>query len=136
MRKQYHNLDQIAHLADKVNEACIVIDDGKCLALIHSGAQISTVSNEIVKQLGLKIHQLDRILKSETMGGGDIPYMGYVEDNLKISEVKAFNKDVLMIVIEDSTYAQQVPIQLGTLHIDRALDLISEKEITKLSTKC
>ena len=37
-------------------------------------------------------------------------------------------------MIEDSTYAQQVPIQLVTLHIDRALDLISQKEITQLST--
>ena len=61
--------------------------------------------------------------------------MGYVEVNLKIAEIKAFNEDVLMLVIEDSTYAQWVPIQLGTLHINRALNLISDKEITQLSTK-
>ena len=40
-----------------------------------------------------------------------------------------------MLVIEDSVYAQWVSIQLGTLHIDKVLDLISEKEITQLSTK-
>ena len=40
------------------------------------------------------------------MGAGDIPYMGYVEVNLKIPEIKAFNEDVLMPVTEDSTYAQ------------------------------
>ena len=57
-----------------------------------------------------------------------------MEFNLKIPAIKAFNKDVLMLVIEDSKYAQ-VPIQLGKLHIDRALDLISEKEITQLRTK-
>ena len=40
-----------------------------------------------------------------------------------------------MLVIEDSTYVHCVPIQLGMLHIDRALDLISNKETTQLSTK-
>ena len=40
-----------------------------------------------------------------------------------------------MLVIDDSTYAKHVLIQLGTLHIDRALYLISEKEIMQLSTK-
>ena len=61
--------------------------------------------------------------------------MGYIEVNLKIPEIKAFNEDVLMLVIEDSAYAQHVPIQLGMLHIDRALDVISDKEIIQLSIK-
>ena len=135
MRKQYHNLDPIACLVGKVNKACILIDEVECLALIDSGAQISTFTIEFVKQLGLKIHQLDRILKFETTGGGDIPYMGYVEVNLQIPKIKAFNEDLLMLVTKYSAYAQWVPIQLGTLHIDKILDLISEKEITELGTK-
>ena len=40
-----------------------------------------------------------------------------------------------MLVIEDSTYVQWVPIQLGTLHIDRALDLVRDQELEHLSTK-
>ena len=134
IRKQYHNPDPIAHFIGKVNEAHILIDDVECLALVDSGAQISTIITEFVKQLGLKIHQLHRILKVETTRGGDIPYMGYAEVNIKIPEIKAFNKDVLMLVIEDCACAQYIPIQLGTLHIDRDLNLISEKEITQLST--
>ena len=62
----------------------VLIDDVECLALIDSRAQISTITIEFVKQLGLKIHQLDRILKFETTGEGDIPYIGYVATNLKI----------------------------------------------------
>ena len=107
----------------------------ECLAHLDSGTQISTISIKFGKQLGLKIHQLDRILKFETTGRGDIPYTGYVEVNLRIPDIKAFNEDMLMLVIENSTYAQCIPIQLGILHIDRALDLISEKELTQLSTK-
>ena len=115
----------------------MLVGDVECLALVDSGAQISTITIEFVKQLGLKIHQLDRILKFETTGGGDIPYTGYVdvEVNLKIPEIKAFNEDVHMLVIDDSACNHPVPIQLGTLHIDRALDLISNTEITQLSTK-
>ena len=78
----------------------------ECLALIDSGAQISNIMIELVKQLGLKIHQLNRILKFETTGGGDIPYMGYVETNLKIPEIKAFDEDIVMLVIENSEYVQ------------------------------
>ena len=52
--------------------------------------------------------------------------MGYVEVNLKISELKAFIKDMLVPMMEDRAYAQ-VPIQLVTLHMHRALDLVSEK---------
>ena len=69
MRKQYHNPDPIVCLVGKVNEARILIDDVECLALIDSGAQISTITIEFVKQLGLQIHQLDRILKFEITGG-------------------------------------------------------------------
>ena len=78
----------------------------ECLALIDSGPQISTITTEFIKQLGLKIQQLDRIMKFETIGRGDIPYLGYVETNLNIPEVKAFDEDIFMLVIENSEYAQ------------------------------
>ena len=112
-----------------------VVDDTKCLALIDSGAQLSTIIVTFVQQLGLKIHLLNKILKFEVTGGGDIHYKGYVEVNLKILDIKEFNEDVLMLVMEDSPYAQRVPIQLGTLHINKALDLVSENELINLSNK-
>ena len=83
-----------------------MIDDVEFLALVDLGAQISTITIEFITQLGLEIHQLDRILKFETTGEGDIPYTGHVEVNLKIPEIKAFNEDVLILVIEDSAYGQ------------------------------
>ena len=38
-----------------------------------------------------------------------------------------------MLVIDDSPYAMRVPIQIGTLHIDMALDLATEEERQKLN---
>ena len=91
IREEYHNPDLIAWLVGKANDTCILVDDVECLALIDSGAQISTITTELIKQLGLKIHQLDRILKFETTGG-DIPYMGYVETSWKFLKLKHLMK--------------------------------------------
>ena len=57
--RQYHNPYSIGHLVGKVNEVCILIDDVECLVLIDSEAQISTITIEFVKQVGLKIHQIE-----------------------------------------------------------------------------
>ena len=65
----------------------------------------------------------------EATGGGKVPYLGYVEVTLQIPGVQAFNKDVLMFVLEENEYGHQVPIQIGTLHLDKITDLISKDEI-------
>ena len=38
-----------------------------------------------------------------------------------------------MLVIDDSPYGMRVPVQVGTLHIDMALELATEEEKRKLS---
>ena len=38
-----------------------------------------------------------------------------------------------MLIIDDSVYGSRVPVQIGTLHIDMALDLATESEMKKLS---
>ena len=40
-----------------------------------------------------------------------------------------------MLVIDNSAYGMRVPIQIGTLHIDMALELAMEAEMRKLSRK-
>ena len=52
--------------------------------------------------MNLKIHSLDNLLNIEGSGGMSVPYIGYVEVNLKIPEIKAYNEDVLMMVMNDS----------------------------------
>ena len=64
-----------------------------------------------------------------------MPYHGYVECCLQLPQIKKFDIDVLMLVINDSAYGMQVPIQIGTLHIDMALDLATEAKMKKLSRK-
>ena len=68
-------------------------------------------------------------------GSGDleVPYLGYVEAHLKIPEVKAFDQDVLLLIIPNSAHTQCTPITLGTLHIDKVIRLATERELKNLN---
>ena len=71
----------------------------------------------MAKHLELKIKKLQTLLDLEPMGGGSVPYEGYVELRMQVPGIEAFHLDVLMLVIPKSGYAKQVPVTIGTLHI-------------------
>ena len=98
-------------------------------ALIDSGAQVSSILDKYAKQLGLKIRKLKTLLELELTGGGTVPYNGYVEVRMQIPNVRAFDLDVLMLVIPESQYAKKVPITLGKIHIDKIICLITNEEL-------
>ena len=75
---------------------------------------------------------MNKLLDIEGTGGAEVPYHGYVELRLKIPQIKKFDLDILMLVINDSPYGNHVPVQIGTLHIDMMLDLASEEEKKRL----
>ena len=56
-----------------------------------------------------------------------------MEVHLKIPEGKAFEQDVLLLIIPDSAHTQCTPITLGTLHIDMVIRLATEKELKNLN---
>ena len=85
------------------------------------------------KKLKLAPKELQSILQIEGSGGLEVPYLGYVEVHLGIPEVKAFDQDVLLLIVPDSTHTQSTPITLGTLHIDMAIKLATEEELRNLS---
>ena len=72
-------------------------------------------------------------MQIEGSGGLEVPYLGYVEVCLKIPEVEAFDQDVLLLIIPNSAHTQCTPITLGTLHIDMAIRLATEKVLKNLN---
>ena len=102
-------------------------------ALLDSGSQLSAISWIWVKKLNLEPKQLQSILRIEGSGGLEVPYLGYVEVHLQIPEVKAFDQDVVLLIIPDSVHTQFTPITLGTLHIDMAIKIATEKELKNLN---
>ena len=77
--------------------------------------------------------QLQSILQIEGSGRLDVPYLGYVETCLRIPKIKAFDNDVLLLIVPDSAHTHHMPITLGTLHIDMAIRLATKKELKNLN---
>ena len=102
-------------------------------ALTDLGAQISTITEKkIAKNLRLQVQTLEKFLDIEGTRDIQVPYKGYVEEELKIPEVKKFQEDVLLLVINDSPCGETVPIQIDTLHIDMILDVATPEELAAL----
>ena len=76
---------------------------------------------------------MNTLLDLEPTGGGQVLYDGYVELCMRVPNVKAFDLDVLMLVIPESEYSQRVPIAIGTIHIDEIIDLITDEELRMAS---
>ena len=130
--QKYHNLDPLLRLIGLANEATIIVEGQQFLALIDSGAQLSTMSELLVQALKLPIHKLNNLIEAEVSGWGTTPYTGYVEARLTIPGIEGMDKGSLFMVTNDTNtndpYTQRVPIQLGTLHIREALQLATEEE--------
>ena len=50
----------------------------------------------------------------------------------RIPEIKAFDSDVLLLIVPDSAHTQHTPLTLGTLHIDMEIKLATKKELENL----
>ena len=85
---KYHNPDPLCRLIGSKNEVEVIVNDEQVTALVDSGAQISAVSMALVKHHGLPIWQLQQLLNFEGFGGVDIPYIGYIQLQLKIPCIK------------------------------------------------
>ena len=96
---------------------------------------MSAITKSFAEALELELKPLESVLDIEATGGGKVPYHGYVECRLNLPQVEEFDHDVLMLVIDDSQYGAKVPIQIGTLHIDMAIDLATDEERMKFKRK-
>ena len=79
----------------------------------------------------MQIQPLDRLLELEGTGGSAIPYLGHVEVNLQIPEIKNYNKDVLLLVIPTMTYSEKIPVMVGSKIIDQSMRIITKEELVK-----
>ena len=132
MADRYHNPDPLIQLIGPVNESMVILEGKEYPALLDSGAQPSGISLKLAKKLGLKIYQLDTLLDIEGFGGNDVPYLGYVEAQLQVKGISGMDEDSLFLVVPDSNYTKRVPISIGTVHIERCLQLLKEEEIPNL----
>ena len=126
--QRYHNLDPLLRLIGLANEATMIVEGKRFLALIDSGAQLSMMSESLVQALKLLVPKLNTLIEAEASGGGIIPYVGYVGARLAIPRIKKMDKDSLFMVSNNSPCANRIPTQIGTLHIREALQLAAKEE--------
>ena len=105
-------------------------------SLLDSGAKISAISMEFVKRHDMPTFQLQRLLYFEGFGGVEIPYIGYTELILAIPGIEGFKREILASVQKDSKYSAEVPLIIGTLHINEILACATAEELGKLSLAC
>ena len=118
---QYHNLDTVVELIWRINEADIVVGDIQVMALIATGALVSTISQDFCEEHGYEIYLLKQMLHLEGTAEFTIPYLGYIEATVKIPPIKGYDECIPMLVLKSSHYSSRVPIQLGTTVLDRAM---------------
>ena len=111
------------------NEVPVVVDGHEVAALVDSGAQVSNISAQLCKALGLKIQPIGQLLELEGTGGAAIPYLRFVEVNLQILGIRGYNEDVLLLAIPTTAYAEGVPVMVGSKIIDRALSCMTTGEL-------
>ena len=107
------NPDPVAQLVGCANEVPVVMDGHEVTALVDSGAQVSNISAQLCKDLGLEIQPLGQLLELEGTGGAAIPYLGFVEVNLQILGIRGYNENVLLLAIPTTAYAEGVPVMVG-----------------------
>ena len=100
--------------------------------MIDLGANISSISKSFAEKLGLPCRQLCQLLEIEGYRGIDVPYLGYTEVNFQVPGVKVLNENILVVIQNDSAYSSQVPITLGTLHIDMVIEKATSEELQNL----
>ena len=71
-------------------------------------------------------------MEIEGSGGIDVPFLGYMEVNLRVPGVKALDEDILVVIQNDSAYSAKVPVALGTFHIDMVVDQAIPDELANL----
>ena len=75
---EYHNPDPLVRLIGDVNEAPAIVEGVPITSLVDSGACMSQWLRASLRNYDWKSNQLKTILDIEGMGGGTVPYYGYV----------------------------------------------------------
>ena len=107
----------------------MVIDGCEIAALVDLGAQVSNISAQLCEELGLKIQPLGWLLELEGTGDAAIPYLRFVEMNLQIPGIRAYNGDVLLLAIPTTAYTERVLVMVGSKIIDKALSCMTVREL-------
>ena len=117
--------------------AWVQIDGEDSWALLDSGSAIKAVTPEFVDVHSLYVGPLsdlsDGTLGINGFGGVFSWLLGYVIIRVQVEGVWGYSEDQVALVVSDSTgFGSQVLVTLGTLTINKIINVIKESEIDEL----
>ena len=106
----------------------MAINGIECLALLDTGATVSTISQSFYcthLEGKLDLHQLNEEIDIECADGQLMPYLGYVLIDLATHGLSSVDvlKESIFLVVPDSNYNKKVPVLIGTNILYRLLDI-------------
>ncbi|MCG8034843.1 MAG: DDE-type integrase/transposase/recombinase, partial [Candidatus Thiodiazotropha taylori] len=101
----------------KGNEGLIEINNVEIKALLDSGSQISTITEECLDKLDPRpeLRPMDDFeLDIRSAGGHTIPYKGYVIVEVSVPFIEGITELIPMLVVPLTEYNENVPVIAGT----------------------
>ena len=119
----------ISRMVGSRNESEVLINGQKCMALIDSGSDISTLSEGFYQSMEPKpelFNMADFNLNITGASGSKIPYSGYCEAEVCMSNIEHEPVAVPILIVPTTGYSGQVPLIVGTNVIGRLRSCVSD----------
>ena len=100
-----------------------------CQALLDTGANVSTISEEFRHQQfpEFELQTLtDFNLDITIADDHQLPYLGFIEMDVNIPNMNMEPVSSILLVVPDTKYSQSVPVVIGTNVLDRMLSKVEE----------
>ena len=115
-------IDVMSRLIGNGNETSVEINGIETLALIDSGSQITTISEDFYNSMSPKpvLYSIEELgLKIEGAGGHILSYMGAIACSLEVPFLHNQLIETAALVLPTTDYSLQVPVIVGTNAINR-----------------
>ncbi|MEW8545069.1 MAG: retropepsin-like aspartic protease, partial [Candidatus Thiodiazotropha sp.] len=103
----------LERMIGKGNESIITINSVEIKALLDSGSQISTITEECLKQLHPQpeVRSLDDFeLDIRSAGGHPVPYKGYAIVEISVPFIEGVSELIPMLIVSQTDYNKTVPV--------------------------
>ena len=139
-RVPYLNPDAFSRFIGPKNWGQALINDELTTCLLDDGAQLNFITLAYATEMGMDIMSLDWLAKEiggqlpliAGMGGSLVEPTGFVLMNVKVPCVQGYDEDQVALVMDDPGMTE-CPVILGTLTLYRVMEVIKEREISKLA---
>ena len=104
------------------------------MALIDTGALVSTITQDFCEQHGYNIYPMKQMLHLKGAREFSIPYLRYIEATVRIPPIRNYHECIPMFVLKSSSpFSLRIPVKLGITVLYRATDKITVEELTHAS---